>query len=362
MIMINRKFFFVLLLFLAIVIPIVLTRTVHRIQGTAHKQKVFYSDISFHEEVTQIAETSPSYEEIRYLRHTLERDGAMAEVMVNATDWFGNPIQGASVRLYFNQPEGTDKAKGVVEGLTDTSGRFEAKKTTTYACPWRIEKNGFYRARGILPFSNHFSFSLGKEKRWTASPLQVNAILDKRSGAKLLHGFIGIMDLAIPTNTWAAFDFEANDLVKPYGKGINPHLSFYSVGTGKPRDARLAGIVWTNQLFISAEGGGISLLRQRENTDMPFCYEAPDTFQTATLEFFSTRSRQGMIENREMKKDEYIVFQTAGNGDTKGNPHFGIIRNLEYWPGGLRMEYFFNPVPGDRRTDVDIHSEWDLKR
>lgn len=120
----------------------------------------------------------------------------MAEVIVNATDQLGNPVQGASVRLYFNQPEGTDKAKGVVEGFTDTRGRFAAKTKTTYACHWRIEKNGFYRASGILPFSNHFSFQLGKEKRWTASPLQIDAILVKRSGAKLLHGFIGIMDLA----------------------------------------------------------------------------------------------------------------------------------------------------------------------
>ncbi len=63
-----------------------------------------------------------------------------------------------------------------------------------------------------------------------------------------------------------------------------------------------------------------------------------------------------------MKKEDFIVFQTADSGNSTGKPHFGIIRNLEYWPGGIRMEYFFNLVPGDRRTDADIHSEWDLKR
>lgn len=361
MIVINQRLCFGLL-FLAIVLTIVLTRPDHKEREIALENMDRDRESSFHQNGSINSAAIPSHEEIRFLRYTLERDGAMAEVVVNATDRRGNPIQGASVRLYFNQPKGTDKAKGVVEGFTDSSGRFAAKKKTTYACHWKIEKEGFYRASGILPFSNHFSFTLGKEKRWTASPLQVDAILDKRSDAKLLHGFIGIMDLPLPTNTWAGFDFEANDLVKPHGKGIHPHISFYSVGTGKPRDARLAGIVWTNQLYIAAEGGGMSLLQQRKNTDMPFCLEAPETFQSETLELFSTRSRQGMMENREMKKEDFIVFQTADSGNSTGKPHFGIIRNLEYWPGGIRMEYFFNLVPGDRRTDADIHSEWNLKR
>jgi len=295
-------------------------------------------------------------------RFEMERDGAVAEVDILVKDRFGMPISGASVHLFFNQPKSRPEKHGLFDGITDGNGRYFARAKTTYACHWQVSKEGFYPARGILPFSNHFTIEQAKEGRWTASPLALEVILDERSGAKLLHGFIGIRDLSFPTNTWVGFDFEANDCVAPYGLGKHSHLLFQSTGSEEIRHVFQLGGIWTNRLVIAAPGGGMKLLSEKEDTDMPFCHEAPDSFSSEELEFTYTRGRDRIVEDTRPGKKEYIVFQSTIPPKNSTEPHYGIIRNLEFWPGGLRMEYFFNPIPGDRRTDADIRSGRDLTR
>lgn len=127
-------------------------------------------------------------------------------------------------------------------------------------------------------------------------------------------------------------------------------------------DATRRGEVWTNRLIVSSPAGGIALLPEKKNSNMPFCHTAPERFDNNQIDFSYIRSRRVLFEDREMKDGEFLVFQTSRNGESEEEPHFGIIRKLEFWPGGLRMEYFFNPTPGDRRTDADIRSKRDYER
>lgn len=298
----------------------------------------------------------------KLLRFELERDGALAEVDCRVADRFGNPIPNASIRFYFNVPEYRSESEGVVEGKTNQDGRFHARHKTTYACHWRIKKEGYYESRGILPFSNHFSWDEGRNGRWTAEPLPLDVVLDDKSGVELWHGRV-FRHVSFPTNTWVWFDFEAGDCVEPYGKGKNKHVSFYSEGLADPRIGFRSGIGWTNYFAFSASpNGGVSLLNEKKSSAMPFCHEAPESFDAQKLEFSFARSRHAIFFDSNPKEGQYIVFQTPYDASSGEKPHYGVIRNIECWPGGIRMEWFFNKTSGDRRIDGDITSPFDFKR
>lgn len=299
----------------------------------------------------------------KLLRFELERDGALAEVDCRVTDRFGNPISNAGIRFYFDTKENSPESEGFVMGKTDENGFFFAQHKTTYACHWRIRKDGYYESRGILPFSNHFSWDEGRNGRWTAEPLPLDVVLDDKSGVELLHGKIYWKSLKFPTNTWVWFDFEAGDCVAPYGKGENKHVGFYSEGLANPRIGFHSGIGWTNYFAFSASpNGGVSLLNEKKSSAMPFCHEAPESFDAQKLEFSFARSRHAIFFDSNPKEGQYIVFQTPYDASSGEKPHYGVIRNIECWPGGIRMEWFFNKTSGDRRIDGDITSPFDFKR
>ena len=305
----------------------------------------------------------PDREKSRQLRFELERDGAWAEVSIRVCDRFGHPVPDAEIHLYFNVKEGSPEQEGILKGKTDKDGRFLAKHKTTYACHWRIQKEGYYESRGILPFSNHFSWDEGRKGRWTAEPLLLEVVLDEKSGVELLHGIRYLNNLEFPTNTWVWFDFEAGDCVEPYGKGKNKHVSFYSEGLADPRIGFRSGSGWTNYFVFSASpNGGLSLLQEKKTSFMPFCHEAPEVFDTQKLEFTYARSRREIFIDSKPKEGQYIVFQTPHDVSSGQEPHYGVMRSIECWPGGLRMEWFFNKTPGDRRIDGDISSPRTIDR
>ena len=293
----------------------------------------------------------------KFLHYNLTRYGAWAEVNCHVSDRLGNPIPGADVHLFFDIRENEPESKGVLEGTTDQDGRFYARHKTTFACHWRIRKEGFHESRGVLPFSNCFSVDEGLKGRWTAEPLSLDVVLDEKSGANLLHGVIYWKSLKFPTNTWVWFDFEAGDCVDPHGKGKNRHISFYSEGLSDPNVAIRAGVGWTNYFaFAVPPDGGLSLLNEKKASNMPFCHDAPEAFDTQKVVFTFARSDSVIFIDATPKKDQYIAFKTPSIASDRQQPHYGVIRNIECWPGGLRMEWFFNTTPGDRRIDGDICS------
>ena len=177
----------------------------------------------------------PSHEEylqnlrkLKNLRFELERDGAWAEVSCLVKDRFGNPVPDADIRLFFDTPEDRPESDGVVEGRSGPDGRFFVKKKSTYACHWRVRKEGFHDAGGILPFSNRFSAEAGRKGRWTEATVELDVVLDERSGAELIHGSVYWDALRFPADMWIGFDFEAADCVEPFGKGKNGTMAYSS--------------------------------------------------------------------------------------------------------------------------------------
>ena len=303
-------------------------------------------------------------EESRRLRFELERDGALAELDIRVVDQAGRSLEGCFVRLYFNQPESRPKHAGVIDGRTDENGCFSARCTTTFACSWKIRKPGFHDASGIVPFSNHFSLEQGRHSRWMETPCSLVVTLTEKSGAAFVRGAASGKLVRFPTNEWVGFDFEALDCTPPLGTGKTAHVLLFSEGSaGNKARTLLAGGVWTNRLRIACPGGGLSVLSRRENTDMPFCPVAPESFPTNELEFVQIQTERSYLTNRVLDDGKFIVFQTATNPAVPGEPpHFGIIDQMRFDPGEMSIDYFFNTEPGDRRTDADTSAVWDLRR
>lgn len=294
------------------------------------------------------------------VRDEMERNGAWGLVDFQVKDRMGNAVVDANIHLYFTQPHVDDPA-GRLEGKTDSFGCFSAKKKTTYACLWQVYKEGYYESFGKVEFSPHFSLKSARNHQWTESPLKVDVILNEISPVKLLHGIRYWKDIPMPTNIWVGFDFEKCDCVQPYGSGTVTNILLLTGGTGYQGKAMSPDTPWTNVCRIAAPGGGVALQNENMQSKMPFLYEAPLHIVTTEIEFSFVRTREKVLLDNRMADGTYMVFQTIPSS-RNGKSHFGILRKLEFWPEGLRFEYFYNAKPEDRRIAADISTPWDIGR
>lgn len=238
---------------------------------------------------------------------------------------------------------------------------FAATRKTNFACGWKVSKEGYHSSKGRIMFSPHFSEYSATTGEWTEGPLEATVILKPKSNAKLLRGKRIFHDLKFPTNTWVGFDFVKCDSVAPYGQGQTAHIEFRSESCGH---TAIGDYGITNTLTIRTLDGGVAVFEEEPESFSPFMSVAPAEFNEASLCFTYARTRNAILKNETLDKNKYIVFKTmvhemSGDGD---GSHFGILRQLAFWPGHLQFEYFFNTEPGDRRIDGDVKHGWDLGR
>ncbi len=297
-------------------------------------------------------------EEVKLKRFEMERDGAIAEVVMRAMDAVGHPLPDADVHLYFTKPK-EDAPEGFVRGKTDVQGVFATAQMTTYRCLWEVSKEGFHSSSGDIKFSSLFSDYSAVSGKWTKDPVLVDVVLKEQSGAELIHGDRIWHDLKYPTNTWVGFDFCQCDFVAPYGKGQIGHIAFRSKAWGIPPFSRGGTYAFTNTLEVKTYGGGLAIFEEELYSSSPFMSIAPDDFAEEIVVFSYARTKKTVIHDGRMKKGTYLVFKTrAGEEAAEDIPsHFGIIRQMEFSPGMVTFEYFFNPKPDDRRIDGNINSQ-----
>ncbi len=289
----------------------------------------------------------------------MEQYGAEGAVGILAKDTSGKPIEGASVRLGFTQPDPCAHT-GIVEGKTDKNGFFSAKETSNWACVWMVAKEGYHGSRGSVLFTHRGSQKAFLEGRWTDEPIEVEVELKNISGANFIHGRRYNDIVFLPTNSWVGFDFAACDLVKPYGSGESPHVLFRSDSDGVSPFCKGATPGYTNVLHIKVAEGGLVIATEAGESESPFISQVPASFDTNILTFVHARTKDKILEDKRLEKKDYIIFRSKIGNDEKSEPSCGILRNLEFFPGQLRLEYFFNPVPGDIRLDADVSSPLDM--
>lgn len=293
-------------------------------------------------------------------RYEMERYGAIGSAVLRVKDMDGNPIPDAEVHLYFTQPTENDPS-GAVMGNTDVQGMFAATKKTNFACGWKVSKAGYHSSQGRIMFSPHFTEYSATTGEWTEEPLEATVILKPKSSAKLLRGKRIFHDLKFPTNTWVGFDFLKCDSVDPYGQGQTAHIEFRSESCGH---TAIGDYGITNTLTIRTLDGGVAVFEEEPESFSPFMPVAPTEFTETSLRFTYARTRNSILKNETLDKNKYIVFKTMVHGMSEVDDgfHYGILRQLVFWPGYLQFEYFFNTEPDDRRIDGDVKHGWDLGR
>lgn len=289
----------------------------------------------------------------------MEQYGAKGAVSIRAIDEEGKPVKNAKVRLGFTQPDQNWRS-GIVEGETDDAGFFDAERVSNWSCVWTVSKDGYHTSRGEILFTHKGSKRAFLDGRWTDSPIVVDVELKKASGVNLVHGKRYEDIVLLPTNSWIGFDFTTCDLVEPHGRGKLSHILFRSESDGVPPFCKGATPGYTNVLHVKVQKGGLEIATEFGESDSPFNSVAPSSFITNHLTFVRARTRKRVLEDNRLGEKDYIIFKTdishAGSIET----YYGIIRNLQFSPGQLRMEYFFNPVSGDLRLDADVSEGFDL--
>jgi hypothetical protein len=289
----------------------------------------------------------------------MEQYGAEGAIAIHAKDEKGNPIGRASVRLDFTQPD-QDWRAGIVEGETDEIGFFGAKRTSNWACIWSVSKDGYHSSRGKVLFTHKGSQRAFLKGQWTDEPIDVEVVLKKVSGAKFVHGRRYNDIVFLPTNSWVGFDFTMCDLVEPHGSGKNPHILLRSESDGVSPFCKGATPGYTNVLHIKVADGGLSVETEAGESQSPFISLVPSSLRTNLLTFVYARTKDAiLIDNRPSEKD-YIVFKTNLSTSDGTELFCGIIKNIEFFPGQLRLEYFFNRNSGDMRLDADESSPLDI--
>ncbi len=295
---------------------------------------------------------------LKQKRYELTRYGAVGSAVLHVNDINGNPVQDADVHLYFTQPTENDPT-GTVRGNTDSQGVFAATRRTNFACKWKVSKEGYHSSQGCIMFSPYFSEYSATTGKWTEKPLEATVILKRKSSAKILRGKRIFHDLKFPTNTWVGFDFLECDSVAPYGQGRTAHIEFWAESCGH---TAIGDYGITNTLILRTPCGGVAVFEEDKETFSPFMPVAPSDFNATSLCFTYARTRNTILKNETLGRNKYIVFKTTVDRMPTGEDgcHYGIIRRLDYLPGHLQFEYFFNTEPDDRRIDGDIKHGWDL--
>jgi hypothetical protein len=144
--------------------------------------------------------------------------------------------------------------------------------------------------------------------------------------------------------------------------GSMTNILLLTGGTDYQGKTMAPDVPWTNYCRIAAPGGGVAVHKENTQSKMPFLYEAPPDMSRTEIEFSFVRTREKILLDNRMADGTYMVFQTIPVGPENGRSNFGILRKLEFWPGGLRFEFFYNSEPDDCRIAADISTPWDIGR
>lgn len=137
-----------------------------------------------------------------------------AKVEVVVVDEDGKPIQGADVVIGFDQPGLESRTEGV-RGLSDSNGRFAAKKVTTGTIHYGATKEGYYKS--------HYKKEIGSYtpglKRF--DPVEFTIVMRKILNPIPMYGRNNQHNtLTIPVlEESVGFDLIKYDWVSPYGSG-----------------------------------------------------------------------------------------------------------------------------------------------
>lgn len=296
--------------------------------------------------------------------------GANIEIDLRVVDSTGKPVEGASVNVGLSRKQSDDFKS--YAGRTDTNGNWRVEARCSNLIHVRVTKEGHYETR----IDRHlFSFDYAdvnrrvKGRRW--SPWKQCVVLKEKR--KPIPMFIRSTpyQMQLPRGKRVGFDFDAADLVEPYGKGKRTDV-FFQFDSETPAGSRYAT---TNRIQIIAvnEMEGFLSFSKDVQSQLKSCYSSPTNGFAPVLEYRLKRDQENpstiyentLPKNRDGQNTEYIVFRIRVEIDNNGNithSRYGKIYGFRYDDFDLKSEvktgfvnllYYLNPNDNDPNLEFD---------
>ncbi len=300
---------------------------------------------------------------IQYLpKEVLEArsQGAETKVVFHVVDDEGRPVKDASVGavFYMNGKKGYGR-----KGLTDGDGWFTARQMSVGEVNYWINKDGYYETHGRIWFAGDI-YKCGevKEGKWQPYGKTYETVLKPIKKPTPMYVAPTSNWITIPmTNTVFGFDFEKNDLEKPYGIGLTSDFTveFFHDGRKYKDYAGSRLVIRFIRPFDGVYRAKCDLFSEfkstyHANTNMVF---------TQSLAMFDQRNTDGKWTKNEVDRNEYLVMRTRSKVDKDGkliSAHYSKIYGPVRFgpahekPGKMMLVYFHNPIPNDTNLESDV--------
>ena len=281
--------------------------------------------------------------------------GAKGKITLYVVDSKGNPVAGAQVGAGFYNQNKTGDGNGAL-GKTDSEGMFTATGTSTVDMHYQISKVGYYATEGSYVFCRAGDPNTVKDGRWQPwNPTNTVVLKEVRHPVAM---FARQLEIEMPAqNITVGFDLEKGDWIAPYGKGIQPDLLFRYANTNTGPNY----LDYSRQLEMtfSNPNDGVQVLPVDGTSKLESLYEAPESGYSPRLLLQCSRTLYKIINETEIKEDQYLVFKVRSSADNHGsitNTKYGKIYGpIQY--GVLSghhiiFNYYFNP-DGTRNLEFD---------
>ena len=285
-------------------------------------------------------------------------DSPMAKLTFRVTDSLGTPVTNAEVGVSFYL--WSEKPSGAV-GKTDTNGLFTVEGLCSVDANCSFVKDGYYLTKYRHTFPNpRFEPNAVKAGKWQPwNPTTAIMLKEKRNPIPMCVKSAGFR-LPKKGETFG-FDFKAEDLVEPHGKGTQADILLKCWGD-KPIPLTHAV---SRFLTLSWDNGNEGVIRKVRDLQSMFhsLHEAPDNGYNQKINLCYRRTNDKVLENNEFPENEYLIFRSRVELDDEGKivkAHYGKIfdiwfdisaNNLE--GAAVRFLYYFNPNENDRNLEYD---------
>ncbi len=272
--------------------------------------------------------------------------GAKAKAVFRVVDDDGKPVEGAHVGagFYMNKKVGENPT---ASAITDKKGVCEIEGTTVSSLKYSVKKDGYYETHGRLWFAGTLKES-GKveDGKWQPYGKTYTVTLKPKKNPIPLKGFKFAKHIQLDTSV--GFDLQANDYVKPYGKG---ELSDFLVVLHDERLDMWRVKAQLSLVFTNALDG--AYIRTKDGySDFVSDYVA-DTNQVYRKSFFFEYDKLNSSSKRDtsLQSDQYLILRTRTKVDQDGKlikAHYSKIYGpFQINHQGLEFRSYFNPTVND---------------
>lgn len=294
--------------------------------------------------------------------------GAKTKITFHVVDYEGKSVSNATMRVVWSY-DYTNKRK-VLRTQTDEKGIVVIEEKSRGTFTYFVEKGGYYQSEGKHSFDVRGETRV-KNGRWEPWNPTVKIVLKEKRNPIPMFIKSTPYQMQLPRGEKIGFDFEAADLVAPFGKGKRTDI-FFQFDSETPEESRYATTNQIRLLAVNEKEGFLSFPKDMQSR-LQSHYSSPTNGFSTVIEYSFKRDQKnpGIVYENTLSRDrnnrntEYIVFRIRVEMDDKGNiihSRYGKIYDIRYddydvkpeiKTGCVHLLYYFNPNDNDPNLEFD---------